>query len=154
METGISGLGTKDGGELSATVNGINYKGFFTRTYEADIPSINHLFIVEDNGSLEHFYMSQTSNDYDVVKNLQNVPWLAYLLFATWNGTSGAYVDDTIIQQLMTTFLSSKLQKSNCTRSCHSTCNTCISYFSCRDCVSPDKYPDGNECKSISFYYQ
>ena len=112
------------------------------------------MFIVEDNGSLEHFYPPPTTNGGDEVGNLQNVPWITYLLFTTWNGYEGTYVNNSIIQQLMTTFLSSKLQKSNCTRSCPSTCDTCLSYFSCRECVSPGKYPDGNKCKSISFYSQ
>ena len=145
-----NGYGTRDGGELSATVNGIKYKGFFIRIYDAFIPSINHLIIVEDNGSLEHIFTGMTGFEYQKVKNLQNIPWIAYLLFATKKSGKGTYVDDSIIQQLMTNFLSSKLKKSNCTRSCPSTCDTCISYFSCRECVSPGKYPDGNECKGMS----
>jgi len=153
-DTGISGSGTKDGGELSATINGISYKGFFTRIFEADnMPSINHLIIVEDNGSLENLYTFNTSDDNHSVKNLQNVPWLVYLTFGTWDNTGGTCVDDSILQQLMTTFLSSKLQKSDCTRSCPSACNTCISYFSCRECIS-SKYLDGNECKGTYFYCQ
>jgi len=150
---GTLDFGNKDAGELSATVNGINYKGFFTRTYGTVLPSVNHLIIVEDNGSLEHFYADKTSDDYDAVENLQNIPWLVYLLFSTWNGIQGTVVSNSIIQQFMITFLSSTLQKSDCTRSCPSACNTCISYFSCRECSS-GKYLDGNDCKGTYFYCQ
>jgi subtilisin family serine protease len=101
-DLGADGSGSVDGTVLTQTHNGKTYKGFVKRVYNAWDPSVNHLIIVEDNGTATHSYATYTNDDNHVVSNLAGVNRLYYLLFA---GNSGAYIDNTAMQQIMTAFL-------------------------------------------------
>jgi subtilisin family serine protease len=99
---GADGAGSVDGTVLTRTHNGKTYKGFVKRVYNAGDPSVNHLIIVEDNGTATHSYSTYTDNDNHVVSNLAGTNSLYYLLFA---GNSGAYINNTAMLQIMTAFL-------------------------------------------------
>ena len=150
-ETGADGYGSVDGAILSETVAGINYKGLVKRIYGTSDPSVNHLIIVEDNGVVDHEFYASTDNDYHKVKKLQNVKWMAYLLFATRKSLQGLKVSNDKMRDVMVAFLTNMLKKSGCTLDCPNTCSQCISYYACKQCSNTRVYISGNQCLSTIF---
>jgi subtilisin family serine protease len=102
-DLGADGSGSVDGAVLQATINGKNYKGFVKRVYNAGDPSVNHLIIVEDNGTVGHDYSTYTNSDYHRITGLAGLVRVYYLLFA---GNSGAFISNSSMQGIMTSFLS------------------------------------------------
>ena len=99
---GADGSGSTDTAILTQTRNGVTYKGFVKRVFNAGDPSVNHLVIVADNGSATHAASTSTDSDYHRTSNLSGVTRIYYLLYA---GTSGAYINDTSTQALFSAFL-------------------------------------------------
>ena len=99
---GADGSGTTDSAVLSVVRNGTTYRGFVKRVYAAGDPSVNHLIITADNGSVTHEASTDTNNDYHRVMGLTGVTRLYYLLYA---GTGGAYIDNAATLNIMTSFL-------------------------------------------------
>lgn len=99
---GADGSGSVDGSILSLTHKAKNFKGLIKRVYNAGDPSVNHLVIVEDNGSVSHNFSSSTDSDQHNITNLTGVQRIYYLLFA---GSNGSYIADTSMKELMAAFL-------------------------------------------------
>ena len=99
---GADGSGTTDSTVLSLSRNGSSYKGFVKRVYGAGDPSVNHLVIVEDNGSVSHTSATDTDSDDHRINGLSGVTRIYNLLYA---GTSGAYIDNTAALNVMITFI-------------------------------------------------
>ncbi|WP_395753592.1 M36 family metallopeptidase [Prosthecobacter sp.] len=105
---GITGnLGADSGGSMDAAVltasrSGVNYKGFVKRVYNAGDPSVNHIIIVADNGSVAHTYATDTNDDQHTVTGLTGVTRVYYLLYA---GQSGGYINDAQTTAIFTKFL-------------------------------------------------
>ncbi|MDL5050151.1 S8 family serine peptidase [Oscillatoria amoena NRMC-F 0135] len=99
---GADGIGNVDGAVLSTVMGEKVYKGFVKRTYNAWDPSINHLIIVEDNGTASQSFPQNTDDDAHSVLNLGGVKRLYYLLYA---GTNGYYIDNAATQAIMEKFL-------------------------------------------------
>lgn len=103
---GADGSGSTDSAVLSVQRNGVTYRGFVKRVYAAGDPSVNHLIIVADNGSVTHETSTDTNNDYHRLTNLTGVTRIYDLLYA---GTSGAYIDNTAALGIMNAFLDAVL---------------------------------------------
>ncbi|ELR71582.1 hypothetical protein C900_02497 [Fulvivirga imtechensis AK7] len=100
---GADGSGSVDGAVLSLVKNGKSYLGFVKRVYDAWDPSVNHLIIVEDNGSVNHEFSTNTNDDYHRINGLTGIDRMYYLLFA---GTSGSYIDNDVMLGVMDRFVS------------------------------------------------
>jgi subtilisin family serine protease len=101
-DLGADGGGTTNATVLTASVNGKNYKGFVKRVYNAGDPSVNHLIIVEDVGSIGHEYSTYTNSDFHRIAPMSGLTRVYYLLFAR---NSGGLIDNTAMQNIMNTFL-------------------------------------------------
>ncbi|GET43657.1 LamG-like jellyroll fold domain-containing protein [Microseira wollei] len=99
---GADNAGSCNGTVLTATKDGVTYKGFVKRVYGAGDPSVNHLIIIQDNGSATHTYASNTDDDSHTISNLTGVTKLYYLLYAA---QSGGLISDAQTQELMNKFL-------------------------------------------------
>jgi hypothetical protein len=99
---GADGSGATDSAVLSVVRDGVTYRGFVKRVYNAFDPSVNHLIITADNGSVTHAVSTDTNDDYHRLTNLTGVTRIYYLLYA---GTGGAYIDNTAAQNIMSAFL-------------------------------------------------
>ncbi len=90
-DLGADGGGAVLGAELDVDYQGTSYKGFVKRVYDAFDPSVNHLIIVEDNGSLVQTVPTTTFFDEHDIEGLSTSNRIYYLLFAKQNG--GFYTD-------------------------------------------------------------
>ncbi len=99
---GADGLGSTDATVLSVVRNGVTYRGFVKRVYNTSEPSVNHLVIIEDNGSATHEASTNTDSDYHRITGLTGVTRIYEVLYA---GSSGAYVDNTATLNIMSAFL-------------------------------------------------
>jgi subtilisin family serine protease len=99
---GANSSGSTDIAVLTQARGSVTYKGFVKRVYGAGDPSVNHLIIVADNGSVTHSTSTNTDEDYHRVSNLSGVTRIYYLLYA---GTSGAYIDNTATAAIFSAFL-------------------------------------------------
>ena len=99
---GADGSGSVAAAILNSSSNGVNYKGFVKKVYNAFDPSINHLIIVEDNASISRLYNSTTNNENHRINGLTNSTRIYYILFA---GTNGRLYSDAQFQTLMDAFL-------------------------------------------------
>ncbi|MCX6951195.1 MAG: putative Ig domain-containing protein [Verrucomicrobia bacterium] len=99
---GADGSGSTDTAVFTLTYNGTSYRGFLRRVYNAGDPSVNHLIIVPDNGTVTHEASTSTDSDYHRATNLSGITRIYYLLYA---GTAGAYIDNAAAQNIMAAFL-------------------------------------------------
>ena len=99
---GADGSGSTDSAVLSVVRGGVTYRGFVKRVYNAGDPSVNHLIVVADNGSVTHEVSTNTNDDYHRLTNLTGVTRIYHVLYA---GTSGAYIDNTATLNIMSAFL-------------------------------------------------
>ncbi|MFA6288589.1 MAG: S8 family serine peptidase [Opitutaceae bacterium] len=99
---GADGYGSTDTAILSQTRAGTTYRGFVKRVYGTNNPSVNHLVIVADNGSVTHSASTDTNNDLHRVSSLSGVTRIYHLLYA---GGSGGYINNTSAQAVMAAFL-------------------------------------------------
>ncbi|MFK7798238.1 MAG: T9SS type A sorting domain-containing protein [Aureispira sp.] len=82
---GADGSGNVDGFTYTVTVGCMNYYVFVKRINAAGDPSINHIYIVPDNGTLPaptHTFATNTNDDLHTLSNLGNFDRLYYLLLA------------------------------------------------------------------------
>ncbi len=99
---GADGFGATDSTVLSLVRNGTTYRGFVKRVYNTSTPSVNHLVIIEDNGTATHETSTDTNNDYHRVSGLTGVTRIYEVLYA---GSSGTYIDNTTTLAIMTAFI-------------------------------------------------
>lgn len=99
---GADGSGSTDTAILTQTRGTTTYRGFVKRVYGAGDPSVNHLIIVADNGSVTHSASTDTNNDLHRVSSLSGVTRIYHLLYA---GGSGGYINNTSTQAVMSAFL-------------------------------------------------
>lgn len=99
---GADGTGNVDGTVLTGTACGNTYKGFVKRVYNASDPSINHLVIIKDNGTLSHTFAASTDDDGHTVSGLTGVTRIYHVLFGS---NAGAYVSNAQMQNIMNTFI-------------------------------------------------
>jgi len=99
---GADGSGDVSGAVLNVTQGGINYKGFVKRVYNSFDPSINHLIIMKDNGSLVQTIPTGTSFDDHDIEGMTGLDRMYYLLFA--EASSGLYSDEQM-EAIMIKFL-------------------------------------------------
>ncbi len=99
---GADGGGSTDSAVLSVVREGVTYRGFVKRVYAAGDPSVNHLVIAADNGSVAHLVATSTDDDYHRITSLTGVTRIYHVLYA---GTSGAYIDNTATLNIMNVFL-------------------------------------------------
>jgi len=102
-DLGADGGGSFDATIIQTTQGGKTYNGFVKRVYNAGDPSVNHLIIVDANSSSGHTYGSNTNDDSHRITPLSGLTRVYYLLFA---GNSGAYINNTAMQNIMNAFLS------------------------------------------------
>lgn len=79
----------QDSTVLTSTRGGVDYKGFVKRVFSAGDPSVNHLVIVADNGTVDHEVSLDTDNDYHRITGLGGTTRIYHLLFAS---SSSSYV--------------------------------------------------------------
>jgi subtilisin family serine protease len=101
-DLGADGDGQADGATLNITKGGKSFKGFVKRVYNAGDPSVNHLIIVENLGSVNHSFSTYTNDDQHTVFNLSSVKRIYYLLYA---GNNGQYINNTQTLGIMDSFL-------------------------------------------------
>jgi subtilisin family serine protease len=101
-DLGADGIGEVDATILTTSLYGKNYLGFVKRVYNAIDPSVNHLVIVDDNGSAGYKVIDDTNDDFHIVGNLKGAKRLYYLVFSSKNG---GYIDNDAMQSIMTTFI-------------------------------------------------
>ena len=99
---GADSSGATDSAVLSVVRDGVTYRGFVKRVYNAGDPSVNHLIIAADNGSMTHAVSTDTNDDYHRLTSLTGVTRIYHVLYA---GTGGAYIDNTATLAIMTAFL-------------------------------------------------
>ena len=99
---GADGGGSTDSAILSVVREGVTYRGFVKRVYGTTDPSVNHLIITTDNGSVTHEVSTDTNNDYHRITGLAGVTRIYHLVYA---GTSGTYIGNTAALNIMNTFL-------------------------------------------------
>ncbi|MEQ8475031.1 choice-of-anchor D domain-containing protein [Fulvivirga sp.] len=99
---GADGGGSVDASILNLEISGRSFLGFVKRVYGTSDPSVNHLIIVEDRGTLGHEFSTDSDNDFHRVYGLEDSQRLYYLLFA---GTSGGYINDSDILSIMESFV-------------------------------------------------
>ncbi|MEQ8924275.1 MAG: S8 family serine peptidase [Fulvivirga sp.] len=99
---GADGGGSMDAAVLNVSKGGRNYLGFVKRVYGTSDPSVNHLIIVEDNGSVNHEFSTDTNNDYHRVFDLDGIERVHYLLYAS---ASGGYIDNSYALDIMSAYL-------------------------------------------------
>lgn len=99
---GNYGSGSVDGSVISLERMGKEYLVFIKRVYDASTPSVNHIFIVENNGSVSHSFATYPYYDDHYLYNLGGVDRMYYLLFG---GESGAYIDDEEMTAIASAFL-------------------------------------------------
>jgi hypothetical protein len=102
----ITGNNGADGQGLTNTVvlTQGGYTAYIKRVYSEEDPSINHMIIVPNNRSTSRTAATNTDNDQHRVAGLNTggVDRIYYLLFAR---SSGGYVDDTAMGNILTSFV-------------------------------------------------
>ncbi|BDS12824.1 T9SS type A sorting domain-containing protein [Aureispira anguillae] len=102
---GADGSGTANGFTYTVTVGCMNYYVFVKRINGASDPSINHVYIIPDNGTSPaptHTFATNTNDDLHTLSNLDNFDRLYYLLLA---GTGGYAYTNAEIQSAVVNFL-------------------------------------------------
>ncbi len=102
---GADGSGRVNGSTYTITVGCMRYYVFIKQVHSASDPSINHIFIVPDNGTLPaptHTFSTNTDNDQHDLNNLGNFERLYYLLLA---GDGGYEYTNAEIQAAVLDFI-------------------------------------------------
>jgi len=106
---GADGDGNVDTTRLVYEKGGIAFTGLVKRVYKAGDPSVNHLIIIPDDTRISHDAFWDTDNDYHLVSEIENAPYLAYLLYAS---ADGGYIDNTTTLSIMKAFVDNVLYNS------------------------------------------
>jgi hypothetical protein len=101
----LAGYATNmDTSVITQSRGSMTYKGFIKRVFGPTVPSVNHLIIVADNGSVNHTAAADPADDLHRVSSLNGISRLYYLLFSRWQNQAG-YVSDAVMADIMSTFL-------------------------------------------------
>lgn len=101
-------IGADGGGDydiLTYTPTGYEgtYKAYIKKIWNAGDPSINHVFIVNTDGTgITHTINNNTNDDYNSISGIGDVSTLHYLLFAKADGTE---VTETEFQNVINSYL-------------------------------------------------
>ncbi|TRX50015.1 S8 family serine peptidase [Fulvivirga sp. M361] len=82
-----------------------SYVAFVKRVYDTEDPSINHMIVVEDNGTVNHKFATSTDNDYHEISNLSDISRIYYLLYAGYAGENARYIDNNTTGSIMSAFI-------------------------------------------------
>ncbi len=99
---GADGAGFVSGAQLTSNYGGNTYRGFVKRVFNSNDPSINHLIIVKETGSLVQTIPTTTGLDDHDLDGLSSANRIYYLLFAEANS---AEYSDAQMQAIMDQFL-------------------------------------------------
>ncbi|MEX2316830.1 MAG: choice-of-anchor Q domain-containing protein [Pirellulales bacterium] len=101
---GADGLGIVSGSILHTTVNGQAYTIFFKRTYNAFVPSVNHIVIVPGNGAgVTHVSVPNSDDDVHTINGLSSVKRIYYALVSR---QIGGLLADADVLNIANAFLS------------------------------------------------
>ncbi|MBN2213231.1 MAG: choice-of-anchor D domain-containing protein [Bacteroidales bacterium] len=103
-DLGADGGGSYNSAVLEYEYNGIRFKGFVKRVYNAGDPSVNHLVIIEENPNATQSIGTTTNSDMHYLEGLSGTQRMYYLLYA---GASGYYIDDPGTMAIMEAFIES-----------------------------------------------
>ena len=102
---GADGDGSVDIYTYNTNVGGNDYTAYVKRVYGASDPSINHIFIVNTDGTgITQDYDSGSDTDYHQISNLGSVTELHYLLLSRFNPDDK--IEDATIDTIVGTYLS------------------------------------------------
>lgn len=99
---GADKAGKADVATIDTVINNTSYRLFIKRVYNAGVPSVNHLIMIENPGEAYHSYSLVTETDYHEVKQLGKAAALHYLLFA---GKDGRYYTNAEIKEIAGAYL-------------------------------------------------
>ncbi|MBI4231006.1 MAG: choice-of-anchor D domain-containing protein [Planctomycetes bacterium] len=99
---GADGSGSVDGVVLETRVQGVAYRGFVKRVYNAFDPSVNHLVIVAADPVIAQEFSTNTNDDYHRVYGLSGASRIYYLLYA---GAGGSFIGNEATLGIMEAFL-------------------------------------------------
>jgi subtilisin family serine protease len=99
---GAEGMGIALASVFDVTVGGTHYRGFVKRVYNAPVPSVNHLIVVQDAPGLAQNAALNTGSDLHEVTGLGTTTRLYDLLYAAKNG---AAIDDPSTLAILRAFL-------------------------------------------------
>lgn len=99
---GADGSGSVKHDRLVVNVEGNDYSLFYRCVYNASDPSVNHIFIVPGNHSFTHYSHESTDSDIHTISDIDGINRVAYLLFATNNGSE---VDENTLENVASVFI-------------------------------------------------
>jgi len=105
-DLGADGWGSTDSYEYSTTIGGTDYKAYCKRTEGAGDPSVNHIIIINTDGTgVTHNFSTNTNNDLDQVIDLNSngVTQIHYLLTGLRGGVK---ISDAEVGNIVDTYLS------------------------------------------------
>jgi hypothetical protein len=108
-ELGADGNGNVDTTRFVYEKDGLVFTGLVKRVYNAGDPSVNHLIIIPNDITISHDFAWNTDNDYHVVSHIEDAPYLAYLLYAS---VDGSYIDSSTTLSIMKAFVDNVLYNS------------------------------------------
>lgn len=101
---GSDGDGQADTYDYTLTFSGTDYSVYCKRVWDAQDPSVNHIYIVNTiDENITHNIDIATEDDLDTISNLTGVTQIHYLLFAL---AGGAKATNTQIQNVVNSYLS------------------------------------------------
>lgn len=86
IDGGAADIGTVDGAEFVIGVSGVTYRAFVKRNFGDSSPSVNHLFLVEDDPSASHSFPLNAVLDDDMISGLSGQTRIFYLMFGSTVG--------------------------------------------------------------------
>jgi hypothetical protein len=103
-DIGADGNGQADTYDYTLTYGGNDYSVYCKRVWDAQDPSINHIYIVNTiDPNITHTIDESTDDDLDTISNLTGVTQIHYLLFALFGGVKPT---NTQIQNVVNSYLS------------------------------------------------
>lgn len=103
---GADGDGNVDTASIVYEKGGVVFTGLVKRVFNAGDPSVNHLIIIPNDTRISHDYSWDTDNDYHYVGQIEDAPYLAYLLYAS---AAGGYIDNSATLSIMKAFVDNVL---------------------------------------------
>ncbi|MEQ9188856.1 MAG: DUF1573 domain-containing protein [Cryomorphaceae bacterium] len=100
--TGHDGGGVVDTLDMLIQKNGITYRALIKRVYGETEPSVNHIFLLEDNGSAYDVISTASNSDLHYLYSLNGVNRLYYLAFGS---TNGGFISRNQMQIIIDQFL-------------------------------------------------
>ncbi len=117
---GADSEGSVSGLALEMSCNETTYYGYVKRVDDGylgdDDPTVNHMFIVPDYALAQHFYATDTDDDFDLLSNLSGASRLFYFLYSSRGGSHVITDDETeiIFQQAIQHIICRSTIPDNC----------------------------------------